>query len=130
MHFLFEISITGGDFLNPFIIFALYIPLFIIIFSSNNNNKNYIMTKIITNRKKQFLKEKYQMTEIAKKFLNKECIIYTFNTQITGTIIEVCDNAILIENKNSTELINCDFIVRIREYPKDKKGKRKSVVLD
>ena len=28
------------------------------------------------------------------------------------------------------EAINLDFVIRIREYPKNKKGKKKSVVLD
>ena len=28
------------------------------------------------------------------------------------------------------EAINLDFVIRIREYPRNKKGKKKSVVLD
>ena len=37
---------------------------------------------------------------------------------------------LLLEGKDSNEIINLDFIVRIREFPKNKKGKKKSVVLD
>ena len=29
-----------------------------------------------------------------------------------------------------TQAINLDFVIRIREFPKNKKGKKKSVVLD
>ena len=35
-----------------------------------------------------------------------------------------------VENKGQIEAINLDFVIRIREYPKNKKGKNKSVVLD
>ena len=71
------------------------------------------------------------MTELAKRFIDKECLLYSFNgSQIEGTVREVVDNAILIENNGALEAINAEFIVRIREYPRDKKGKKKSVVLD
>ena len=69
------------------------------------------------------------MLELAKNFLNKECLIYTFNSQIAGTITEVSPGAILIQCKDSMEAVNLDFIVRIREYPRGKNGKKKSVVL-
>ena len=70
------------------------------------------------------------MFELAQKFLNKECIIYTFNSQITGIIKEVNEGGILIEKSGTLEAVNFDFIVRIREYPKNKNGKKKSVILD
>lgn len=70
------------------------------------------------------------MFELAQKFLGKECIIYTFNSQITGTIKEVNDGGILVEKSGIREAVNFDFIVRIREYPRNKKGKKKSVILD
>ena len=72
------------------------------------------------------------MIELAKRFIGKECLIYSFdsNHQFTGMIKEVSDGAILIENNGSVEAVNLDFVIRIREYPKNKKGKKKSVVLD
>ena len=72
------------------------------------------------------------MIELAKRFIGKECLIYSFdgNRQFQGTIKEVSDGAILIENGEAIEAINLDFVIRIREYPKNKKGKKKSVVLD
>lgn len=70
------------------------------------------------------------MLELAKKFIDKECIIYTFNTQLIGVIREVSDGAILIEYKNMVEAVNLDFVVRIREYPKGKNGKKKGIILD
>ena len=40
------------------------------------------------------------------------------------------EGGLLIENKGETEAVNLDYVVRLREYPKNKKGKKKSVVLD
>jgi len=45
-------------------------------------------------------------------------------------IKEVTDGAILVEKAGKSEVINLDFVIRIREFPKNKKGKKKSVVLD
>ena len=70
------------------------------------------------------------MVELAKQFVGKACLVYTFQSQITGVIKEVSDGAILLENKGTVEAINLDFVVRIREYPTKKNGKKKSVVLD
>ena len=71
------------------------------------------------------------MVELAKKLLEKECLIYTFNgTQLTGTVKEVTEGAILLDNGKETEVVNLDFIVRIREYPRNKNGKKKSVIVD
>lgn len=71
------------------------------------------------------------MYELAQKFIGKECLIYTFNSsQLTGTIKEVNEGAILIDNGDNLEAVNFDFIVRIREYPRKKNGKKKSVILD
>ena len=72
------------------------------------------------------------MKELAKKFVDKECLIYAFdsNHQFEGVIKEVSDGALLIEKDGKCEAINLDFVIRIREYPKNKKGKKKSVILD
>jgi hypothetical protein len=71
------------------------------------------------------------MKELALRFLEKDCVIYSFNNQqFEGVIKEVTDGAILIEKDEKLEAINLDFVVRIREYPKNKKGKKVSVVID
>ena len=71
------------------------------------------------------------MKELAKRFIDKECLITAFdsNHQFEGVNKEVSDSAILVEKKEAVEAINLDFVIRIREYPKNKKGKKKSVVL-
>lgn len=71
------------------------------------------------------------MIELAKEMVGKECLIYTFNgTQLSGNVTEIRENAILLDNGREKEIVNLDYVVRIREFPKNKKGKKKSVVLD
>ena len=105
-----------------------YIPIFLllIIILITQRNEKAVLKNIIKKRKT----EDSEMFELAQKFLNKECIIYTFNSQFTGTINEVNEGGILIEKSGALEAVNFDFIVRIREYPKNKNGKKKSVILD
>ena len=71
------------------------------------------------------------MVELAKRFIDKNCLIYTFSgSQVDCVIKEVSDGALLVESGGALEAINIDFVMRIREYPKKKNGKKKSVVLD
>ena len=108
-----------------------YIPIivmFIVIFFVLRKNKLIIAKKVISKRKTE---ETTKMVELAKRFVEKECLVYSFDGhQYEGVIKEVSNSAILIEKNGETEAINLDFIVRIREYPRNKKGKKKSVVLD
>ena len=71
------------------------------------------------------------MRELTERFIDKECLIYAFDSshQYEGVIKEVTNGAILIEKDGKTEAINLDFVIRIREYPRNKNGKKKSVVL-
>ena len=70
------------------------------------------------------------MLELAKRFIGKDCIISAFdsNHQFDGIIKEVTDGAVLIEKDGKLEAINLDFVIRIREYPRNKKGKKKAIV--
>ena len=114
--------------MNP----ATYIPiivLWIIIFIMfRNRRKAVIIRKIIEKRKTGGNTE---MKELAERFIDKECLIYAFDSshQYEGVIKEVTNGAILIEKDGKTEAINLDFVIRIREYPRNKNGKKKSVVL-
>ena len=72
------------------------------------------------------------MKALAEKFIGKDCVIYSFDSshQFDGVIKEVTDGAILVEKDGKLEAINLDFVIRIREYPLNKKGKKVSVVMD
>ena len=94
-----------------------------------NNQKAIITRRVIEKRKRE---DNTEMLELAKRFIGKECIIYAFdsNHQFEGIIKEVTEGAILIEKDEKLEAINLDFVIRIREYPRNKKGKKISLVLD
>lgn len=74
------------------------------------------------------------MKELAKRFIGQECIIYTITSNdgsVQGVIKEVTDSGMLIEKKTGElEIVNLEFVTRIREYPRKKNGKKQSVVLD
>ena len=101
------------------------LPIIILLFFSHKRRKNLIILKKIKKSKGEIT----EMVELAKRFIDKDCIIYSFDgSQQYGTIKEVTDNAILIEEKGELIAVNLEFIAKIKEYPKNKKGKRKSVV--
>lgn len=72
------------------------------------------------------------MKELATRFIDKECVIYAFDSshQYLGKIKEVTDGAILVEKEGKLEAINLDFVIRIREHPTNKNGKKKTIILD
>ena len=84
-------------------------------------------------RKRHNKTEEHQtMFELAKRFIGKECVIHTFNgSQFAGTVKEVTEGALLLEDKiGNQEIVNLDCITRLREYPKNKNGKKKAVILE
>ena len=103
--------------------------MFFILFIVSRKRKSIIAKKVIQRRKTE---EKIKMIELAKNFIGKDCLIYSFDNshQFDGVIKEVSNGAVLIEKNGELSAINLDFVIRIREFPKDKKGKKKSVVLD
>jgi len=114
--------------MNPSYFIPIFLLLFILIWSQNQQSRMFVAKKFIKHKTE---KDNGKMLELAKRFIDKECIIYTFNSnQMTGIIREVTDGALMIENKGTLEAVNIDFVIRIREYPKNKNGKKKSVVID
>ena len=76
---------------------------------------------------------KKDMTTLIEKYIGKECLIYTCtsSSQITGVIKSCNEGWLEIENINGQfDLVNCEYITRIREYPRNKNGKKKGVILD
>lgn len=103
--------------------------LFFIILMMRRQSRLAIAKRIIKNKKTE---DRSQMKELAKRFIDKECMIYAFDSNhvFDGVVKEVTDGAILIQKDDKIEAINLDFVIRIREYPTNKKGKKKSVVVD
>lgn len=78
--------------------------------------------------------EREAMETLAKQFIGKECIIYTITSNdgsVQGTIREVSAGGMLIEDaRGQMQAVNLEYVTRIREYPRNKKGKKESVILD
>ena len=111
---------------------STYLPLiflFVILYVLYHNRLSVVARQIIKKRKAGGNTE---VKELAKKFIDKECVISSFdgNHQYVGVIKEVTDGAILVEKDGKIEVLNLDFVIRIREYPKKKNGKKKTVVFD
>lgn len=73
-----------------------------------------------------------KIEDALQRFLNEEeeCIVYTINNaMITCTIKEMGEGWICIAEKDSESIVNLQNIVRIREYPKNEKGKKKSIFI-
>jgi len=62
------------------------------------------------------------MNESVRQFIGKNCLIYAYNNQLIGTVVSVEDNWLTIRTKTGSELVNLDYISRIREYPTKKRG--------
>lgn len=113
--------------MNPSV-FIPIVTIWIVIFLVLRENQRAVTLKRIIERRKNGRND--EMKELAERFIGKECIINSFdrNYQFNGVIREVSDSAILLEKNGTVEAINLDFVIRIREYPKNKKGKKKSIV--
>lgn len=70
------------------------------------------------------------MNELIKNFIGKECIVYTLQSQVTGIIEKVEDNWISIKKDDNIEIVNIEYINRIREYPRKKNGKKKTIFVN
>lgn len=104
-------------------LYFIFLALIIILVSQQNNRNMMLQRKKIRKKKKE---EMIEMVELAKKFIDKDCIINTCtNRGYVGIIKEVSNTAILVENNNVLEAVNLEFVMSIKEYPKNKKGKRK-----
>ena len=111
----------------------LLIILFLVILPLFARRKRAAAVRQFLNRKKQN-KESNEMKELAKRLIGEDCIISTITSEsgsIQGVLKEVEDGGLVIEKTTGeTEIVNLDFVTRIREYPRKKNGKKKSIVLD
>lgn len=96
-------------------IFYLWLILFITNGNRRRNNKTYIINQIL----KESERENNQMLELAKRFIEKECVIYTFDGNgYQGVVKEVTEGGVLLDRKGKTEILNLNLVVRIKEIVK------------
>lgn len=113
--------------------YLVIIAVLIIFFCIRRRRRTAAVAWQILNQRKQN-KENVVMKELAKQFIGEECIIYTITSNdgsVQGVIKKIDDGGMVIEKKTGElEIINLDFVTRIRQYPRKKNGKKKDIVLD
>ena len=111
--------------------YLVIIAVLIIFFCIRRRRRTAAVAWQILNQRKQN-KENVVMKELAKQFIGEECIIYTIASNdgsIQGVIKEIDDGGMVIErNSGEREIVNLDFVTRIRQYPRKKNGKKKDIV--
>lgn len=107
-------------------IWILLIFIFLMIWIEREEKKKITAKRIAKIRKQRRLR----MNEIIAKFQGKNCLVYTMNSQVSGVITAINEGWIELDNGKDKDAVNIDYIIRIREYPKTKKGKKKAIVLD
>ncbi|HOO49586.1 MAG: hypothetical protein WC886_04165 [Saccharofermentanaceae bacterium] len=106
--------------MDTYFIYLFIIGVFVILsLTINRRKKNAALS--IARKKRGGTRE---MLELAKRFIDKDVIIATLNDTTVGKITEICDGGIMVEEKGRIEAVNVDFIISIKEYPVDSKGKR------
>ncbi|MEZ3427727.1 MAG: hypothetical protein K1W13_10040 [Lachnospiraceae bacterium] len=110
--------------------YGVFVLLLLFLFLLGRRRKALAAVHHMQKRKKETL----SMKELAKRFLDRECIIYTLTSNggdLQGTIKEVSEGGMLIEDaQGQQQAVNLEYVTRIREFPRNKKGKKKSLVLD
>ena len=79
------------------------------------------------------------MNEALNYFIGKECLVYMRNNNASlitpSGIVKAIDGKWLMlqtgkEGEENINMFNTEHIMRIREYPIDKRGKKKSIIAD
>ncbi len=108
---------------------SAYFPLIfllIIIFITQKNERG-LNQRIVKKIKK---KGRVCMNEVINRYIGKDCLIYLSlsSSVIECQVISVNDNWVIVKTKDGDETINLDYIVRIKEHPVNKNGKKKSII--
>lgn len=97
-------------------LYLIWVVLFLVIFLAHRHEK--IVLKIRQRRRRK-RKEDIDMNELVQRFLGKNCVVYLGTTggDLRGTIEAVEGNWVSVRTKESTEVVNLDYICRIKEKP-------------
>lgn len=110
--------------------YLCFIAIFLLLFAvlmQRRRHKEYAAVKKIIGRRKKGGKT---MTDMLEPYIGKDCVVYTMNSQVSGVIREIRDGWLKLDNGKDVDAINLDYVVRVREYPRNKKGKKAAVILD
>lgn len=111
--------------MSPAVWICIFLPLFLVLLNEQQQKKRWIT---LQKRKK---KERPTMHEFIKDYLGQECIIYLgLGSQVTGVIEQESDGWITVTSGENRQSVNLDYVTRVRLYPRDKNGKKKTFYAD
>ena len=111
------------------ITFPLLIICLLLLYGSIKKNRRITAAHNARKNKGDF----NDMKRLAQRFIGKECLVYTMISEsncIKGTLTEVSDSALLMDCNGNLQAVNLEYTVRIREWPRDAKGRKKSFFAD
>lgn len=100
------------------VVFLIYLPL--------KRRRKYAVSRLFV--KNHTINERGidAMKELAARFIGKDVYIKLLEGTADGVVKEVTDDGIVLENKNGLQIINLNYVMKLREYPY-KNGKRTTV---
>ena len=105
-----------------------FIPLMVLLIvlaQQRKETNKYIESRI----RKQ--KGDTEIQKLAVRFIGKDVMLNTVASgTYDGVIKEVVDNAVVLEKNGKETIVNLDYVIRLREYPANKHGKRKPLVVE
>lgn len=102
-----------------YIYFILLIMVFLI-YLPRKKRKKYVAKNRMINKNE---KERAILKELMQSFVGKDVFVKLLEGNADGIVKEVTDGGMVLENKNGLQILNLDYIIKIREYPY-KNGKR------
>lgn len=108
--------------MNNFWVFIIFIVLL------RRKKRRKVSAAAVIHRRKQ---EVTVMEEMIRGYMGKEVIIYTLSgeSHIEGVLESAMDGWATVKSFDGEERqsVNLEYVVRVREYPHDKNGKRKLI---
>lgn len=100
------------------VIVLLYFPL--------KKRRRAAANRVIAKKRIGKQEENKIVKEFAQRFIGKDVYIKLLEGTADGFIKEVTDGGIILESNGNLQIVNLDYVMKIREYPY-KKGKRATI---
>lgn len=121
-------SVSSEGRMETYLILLVAICLLVLVMLQQRKSRN---AAIVNHRLNHKGKEIEKMKELAERFIGKKCLVYTIasdSSAVNGVIKEVTGDGILVEGGDgNVQAVNLEYVTRIREWPKNSKGKEKVV---
>lgn len=108
-----------------------WLLLFAVLFILWHAQRKKRKTAAIVNHRHHHNREGLKMRELAEKFIGKDCLVYTIasdSSSVKGVIKEVTETGLLIDSNGSLQAVNLEYVTRIQEWPRNAKGKKKTII--